>query len=88
MLGDREEAETKDRAGQASGIGDGQVGGQHPPVYLYLRLFVFVFVVVIGVLFLSCFLMTPIGFARFRLGLVGWKALNPTQTHSVSTVSE
>ena len=44
MLSEREEAEAKDRAGQASGIGDGQVGGHHPPVYLYLRLFVFVFV--------------------------------------------
>ena len=44
VLGEREEAETKDRAGQASGMGDGQVGGHHPPVYLYLRLFVFVFV--------------------------------------------
>ena len=44
MLGQRKEAETKDRAGQASGMGDGQVGGHHPPVYSYLRLFVFVFV--------------------------------------------
>ena len=44
MLSEREEAEAKDRAGQASGIGDGHVGGHHPPVYLYLRLFVFVFV--------------------------------------------
>ena len=38
VLSEREEAEAKDRAGQASGIGDGQVGGHHPPVYLYLYL--------------------------------------------------
>ena len=38
VLGERKEAETKDRAGQASRMGDGQVGGHHPPVYLYLYL--------------------------------------------------
>ena len=33
VLGENEEAETQDRAGEARGVGDGEVGGDHPPVH-------------------------------------------------------
>ena len=49
-------------------------------VFVIVIVFVFVFVVVL--LVRSCFCMTPISFARFRFGLEGRKALNPTQSVS------
>ena len=50
-------------------------------VFVIVIVFVFAFVfVVVFLLVRSCFFMTPISFARFRFGLQGWKALNPTQS--------
>ena len=50
-------------------------------VFVIVIVFAFFFVVVF-LLVRSCFRMTPINFARFRFGLEGRKALNPTQSVS------
>ena len=50
-------------------------------VFFIIIVFVFVFVVVF-LLVRSCSCMTPKNFARFRFGMEGWKALNPTQSVS------
>ena len=34
VLGKDKEAETQDRTSEARGVGDGEVGGDHPPVHL------------------------------------------------------
>ena len=34
VLGEDKKAESQDRAREAGGVGDGEVGGDHPPVHL------------------------------------------------------